>query len=154
MKALRGIGIMMVFIVAATLFAYIAFVHPIGTQFVRGKVTAVVAEAQKIVKEQVRPAQMKPDKAPKDTQPPLTPVVVKKQAAPKTAASEHASLRKYGTEPSPPASPRKATPVAQTKPRPSAIENPFKLERSKFSRTDIDAIIEQRRRIKDKLGEL
>ena len=49
MRALRGIGIVMVFIVAGTLFAYLAFVHPIGTQFVRGKVTKVVNEAKKIV---------------------------------------------------------------------------------------------------------
>lgn len=148
MKALRGIGIVMVFIVAATLFAYIAFVHPIGTQFLRGKVTKVVAKAKEIVQEQVRPAQIGPENAPIDARLPGTPLVSKEQTVPKSAPKEHTSLEKNGSKP------RTAAAVAKNKPRPSTVENPFKLERSEFSRSDIDAIIEQRRRIKDKLGEL
>jgi len=148
MTALRGIGIVMVFIVAATLFAYIAFVHPIGTQFVRGKVTKVVTQAKQIVAEQGRPARMKPEKAPVDARLPVTPAVTKQQAVPNSAAPGHAGSRKDGSKP------RTAGPVAKDKPRPAAADNPFKLERSEFSRSDIDAIIERRRRIKDKLGEL
>jgi hypothetical protein len=144
----------MVFIVAGTLFAYLAFVHPIGTQFVGSKVTMVMTEAKKIVKEQIQPTQAKKEQAAIDARPVATPVVTKMPTVPKRSAALHPGGAKNGSKPPQPAIPRKAAPVVKTKAPPSRVENPFKLDRSEFSRADIDAIIEQRRRIKDKLGEL
>ena len=97
---------------------------------------------------------MKPEKAPRDAQPTAMPTVAKKQTVPRTDAPAHEPMERNGSKAAPSAPPRKATPVAKTKPRSSTLDNPFKLERSEFSRADIDAIIEKRRRIKDKLGEL
>jgi hypothetical protein len=153
MKALRGISILMVFLVAATLFAYLAFVHPIGTQFVHEKLTQAVADARKIVKEQVGPTQVKPEKALEDAPPPATPLV-SKASVPMSAPPQNAGSEKDGSKASRPVPASKGPRVAKNKPQRGMIDNPFKLERSEFSRADIDAIIERRRRIKDKLGDL
>lgn len=154
MRALRGIGIVMVFIVAGTLFAYLAFVHPIGTQFVRGKVTRAVTEAKKMVKQQIQAAPTKTEGAAIEGPPVTNPVVAKMATVSKSSTPRHDGPATNGSKPPQSAIPRKAAPVVKTKAPPSRVDNPFKLDRSEFSRADIDAIIEQRRRIKDKLGEL